>query len=141
MERRPRLKWIVGGALIVLGIGGLAAWALASPGAVSYYTTPSELRTEAASPPGRVLRLGGRVADGGFDRSSSVVRFTVTDGHEDVRVLYRGEVPDTLKPATDVIAEGTLAADGTLHATRVLAKCSSKFVPVEEAGEQLGRKA
>lgn len=120
-----RRKWIVAVSLIVAGIGGLAAWAIATPGAVSYYATPSEVLAD-PDVAGRNLRLGGRVD--GLERNGTLVTFGVTDGDEIVPVRYRGDVPDTLKDATDVIAEGRLDADGTLLATRVLAKCSSKFV-------------
>lgn len=133
-EPRSRAKWIVGGALILLGIGGLSAWAFASPGAVSYFTTPSELEVQAASAPAdRTFRLGGRVAS--LERAGGTVDFTVTDGQSEVPVSYDGEIPDTLKEETDVIAEGTLSSDGTLVASRVLAKCSSKFEDVEDVDE------
>jgi cytochrome c-type biogenesis protein CcmE len=120
---------MVGIGLIVLGIGGLGAWAIASPGAVSYYTTPSEVSVQGTKAMGRQLRVGGRVADDSLHRSGASVIFTVTDGHNSVPVTYRGDVPDTLKQGTDVIAEGRLQPNGTLIATRVLAKCSSKFTP------------
>lgn len=136
-EPGRRLKWVVGLSLLALGVGGLALWTLTTPGAVSYYATASELRAEAEADPARVWRLGGRVET--LDRTGATVVFTVTDGTSSVPVRYRGEVPDTLKAQTDVIAEGTLDGGGTLVATRVLAKCSSKFVPVDQADEHLGR--
>lgn len=139
VERAPkRAKWIAAGAFILLGIGGLAALAVASPGAVSYYATPSEIDSGEADAT-RHLRLGGRVAEDSLDRDGAVVTFVVTDGHSEVPVRYAGEVPDTLQDATDVIAEGRLSPDGTLVADRVLAKCSSKFVPAEDVEEHLGR--
>ena len=128
-------KWIVAVSCIVLGIGGLAAWAVATPGAVSYYATPSEVLSD-ANVQTRNLRVGGRVAD--LVRDGTLVTFGVSDGHEVVPVSYRGDVPDTLKDSTDVIAEGRINAKGTLVATRVLAKCSSKFVD-EDKPEHLGR--
>ena len=112
---RRRLKWTIGIALIVAGIGGLGAWAIASPGAVSYYTTPSEVTVQGPKAMGRQLRVGGRVADGSLQRTGSTVRFTVTDGHNSVPVTYRGDVPDTLKPNTDVIAEGRLQPGGVVR--------------------------
>jgi cytochrome c-type biogenesis protein CcmE len=128
-RRRGRVKWIVGIALILTGVGGLAAWAIASPGAVSYYRTPSEIAAQGAQAMGRQLRIGGQVAKGTMHREGTTVRFSVTDGHSAVPVLYHGDVPDTLRPGTDVVAEGMLQPSGTLVATRVLAKCSSKFAP------------
>jgi cytochrome c-type biogenesis protein CcmE len=115
--------------LVVLG-----TWAVTSPGALSYYKTPSELGDETS---GRTLRVGGRVAD--LERDGSLVTFDLSDGHEAVRVVYRGDVPDTLKNSTDAVAEGSLRSDGSLYATRVQAKCSSKFVSEEDAPEHLGR--
>ena len=125
--------------MIVAGIVALAVWAITSPSAVAYYKTPSELAA-GSSTLGQHLRVGGRVADGSLQRDGTIVRFVVSDGHHEVPVMYSGDVPDTLKDKTDVIAEGSLE-NGTLQATRVLAKCSSKFVPVEDAEDQLGRKA
>lgn len=135
--RSRRAKWAAGITLIVAGIGALAVWAIASPDAVAYYKTPSEIHSTDTG--GRMLRVGGRVAGGSLHRAGTLVRFVVTDGHEAVPVSYRGDVPDTLKDNTDVVAEGRLRPDGTLVATRVLAKCSSKFVPADKADEHLGR--
>ncbi len=128
-RRRARVKWAVGIALIVMGIGGLAVWAMASPGAVSYYRTPSEITARGSEAMGRQLRIGGQVARGSLHRDGTTVTFSVTDGHNAVPVLYHGDVPDTLKAGTDVVAEGILQPSGTLVATLVLAKCSSKFSP------------
>jgi cytochrome c-type biogenesis protein CcmE len=128
-RRQSRLKWTVGIVLVVTGIGGLAAWAIASPGAVSYYRTPSEVAAQGPSAMGRQLRVGGQVASNTLRRDGTTVRFSVTDGRSAVPVLYHGDVPDTLKAGTDVVAEGMLQPSGTLLATRVLAKCSSKFAP------------
>ena len=129
---RSRLKWVVGATLIVVGIGALAAWAIASPGAVSYYATPSEVKVQGAQAMNRQLRVGGRVADDSLRRSGASVRFVVADGHNSLPVVYRGDIPDTLKPGTDVVAEGRLTSDGTLVASRVLAKCSSKYKSVDD---------
>ena len=126
-----RGRWTVGIALIVAGIASLAAWAAASPDALSYYRTPTELAAQLPDPDTRV-RVGGRIVDGSLHRDGSSVRFAVTDGAHQVPVTFNGEVPDTLKEATDAVAEGRIGADGTLVADRVLAKCSSKYVPEQE---------
>jgi cytochrome c-type biogenesis protein CcmE len=127
LSARRRLKWAIGGLLIVCGLGGLAAWAIASPGAVSFYVTPSQVAAQGPAAMSHQLRVGGRV--GSLVRDGTNVRFTVTDGHHAVPVVYHGDIPDTLKVGTDAVADGTLRPDGTLVATRVLAKCSSKFAP------------
>lgn len=127
-----RIKWIAGVSLVVAAIGGLAAWAFLSPGALAYYKSPTEIAAGGAID--GTVRVGGRLVDGTLDRDGSLVRFTVTDGTKTVPVMFRGEVPDTLKEGTDVIAEGRVT-NGTMHATRIQAKCSSKFVPKDRPGD------
>lgn len=136
-HRGPRAKWVVGISLIIAGILGLALWAIASPDALAYYKTPSELESGDASS-GRNLRVGGRVLEGSLERRGTHVSFVITDGRNEVPVNFSGEVPDTLKDGTDAIAEGRLVA-GTLQARRIQAKCSSKFVPEDKTEEHLGR--
>lgn len=133
--RKTRSKWIVGVSMILVAIGGLATWAILSPGALAYYKSPSDIATEGASAMGRTLRVGGRVQDGTLHRHGSSVEFTITDGHHSVPVTFTGDVPDTLKPGTDAIAQGKLSADGTMRADQVQAKCSSKFVPKGRPGD------
>lgn len=125
-----RARWLVGAGLILLGIAGLGVWAMRTPGAVSYFVTPSEVN--ARGPSAQTFRLGGRVAPATLVRKGSSVTFAVVDDKAAVRVAYRGEVPDTLKEGTDVVAEGRLREDGVLAADRVMAKCSSRFVPKVE---------
>jgi len=129
-----RTKWIAGVTLIVVAVLGLATWAMLSPGALAYYKTPSQVFTGDRASFDGTLRLGGRVADGTLVRNGTLVHFTITDGHHGVPVVYRGDVPDTLKNGTDAIATGTITG-GTMHATGVQAKCSSKFVPKDRPSD------
>lgn len=133
-EPKPgRIKWLAGISLVVAAIAGLAAWAFLSPGALAYYKTPTDIAAGVGTIDDTV-RVGGRLVDGTLDRDGTLVRFTVTDGENTVPVVFRGEVPDTLKEGTDVIAEGRID-DGTMRATRIQAKCSSKFVPKDRPGD------
>ena len=133
-SRSGRGKWVAGVTLIVAAIAGLAVWAMFSPGALAYYKTPSEIVSGGRATFDGSLRLGGRVADGSLVRSGTSVRFTITDGRASIPVTFRGDVPDTLKDGTDAIASGEIS-DGTMHATAVQAKCSSKFVPKDRPGD------
>ena len=134
-SRPHRGKWVAGVSLIVAAIAGLAVWAMFSPGALAYYRTPSDIVSGGRASFDGTLRLGGRVVDGSLERNGTRVRFTITDGHAAVPVTFRGDVPDTLKNGTDAIASGTIGPDGTMDATAVQAKCSSKFVPKDRPGD------
>ena len=128
-HKPQRLRWSLGISLVVAGIGALAFWAVASPGALAYYKTPTEVAAQHISPEQNV-RVGGRVHD--LHREAGFASFTLTDGKHNVSVSYHGEVPDTLKNGTDGVAEGHLQQDGSLTAQHVQAKCSSKFMTKQD---------
>jgi cytochrome c-type biogenesis protein CcmE len=134
-KKPQRLRWGVGISLIVLGIGALAFWAVASPGALAYYKTPTEVAAQHADG-ARNIRVGGRVRE--LHREAGFAAFVLTDGKNKVPVSYHGEVPDTLKNGTDGVAEGKISPDGTLVASRVQAKCSSKFMTKKDRTKKFG---
>ena len=61
------------------------------------------------------------------------VTFVVTDSVQRVPVVYSGLLPDLFKEGKGVVAQGTLRADGTFHATEVLAKHDENYMPPEAA--------
>ena len=117
------LRWGAPVAVVAACVGYLIY--SASGGSAEYYLTVSELRSHAQS--GQV-RVAGVVqddvqkSDGGLH-----VTFTEKDGTASMPVEYSGALPDIFKPGITVVAEGRLGADGTFHATTLLAKCPSLF--------------
>ena len=89
--------------------------------------------------PGEPARVHGYVAEGSIERdvAGRRVRFEVQNhpphaGGDSGPRLAVGfsslETPDLFKDGAEVVVEGRLAAaDGTFHATNLLAKCPSKF--------------
>jgi cytochrome c-type biogenesis protein CcmE len=108
-----------------------------------FFVSPSELTTSTYG--GRKLRLGGLVARGTVERSSSTgsagVRFIVTDGNADVLVVYRGILPDLFREGQGVVVLGARNADGVFQASEVLAKHDETYMPkdVAEALKKSGR--
>ena len=66
----------------------------------------------------------------GFDASGIRV---ITDKRATLPVTYTGVLPDLFREGQGVVAEGTLAADGTFQADNVLAKHDEKYMPPEVA--------
>ncbi|MFX7808601.1 cytochrome c maturation protein CcmE, partial [Acinetobacter baumannii] len=60
-------------------------------------------------PLGERFRLGGLVAPGSVQRSGGSLRFSVTDGAQQVVVRYRGVLPDLFREGKGVVAQGRLA--------------------------------
>src|SRR5690606_1007293 len=98
----------------------------------TYYLTPSELAAKVSDDPGFVntgVKVGARVVDGTIvrDPSGRALTFQMTDGGQTYNVSYTGIAPDTFTDGVDVVVEGRLHADGTFHATTLLAKCASRY--------------
>ena len=126
--RHKRFAWI-GAGVVALGVA--AALVLnAFQSNLVFFFTPTQV-AEREAPQGRPFRIGGLVESGSLvrERDSLTVRFRVTDTAKTIPVVYTGLLPDLFKEGKGVVAQGTLGADGTFHASEVLAKHDENYMP------------
>lgn len=143
--KRKRL-WLVVGSVAVLGCAATLVLTALSDNIVFFYS-PTQI-AEKQIPPERRFRMGGLVEAGSVQKSadSQETRFTVTDTHKTVAVVYRGLLPDLFREGQGVVAEGSLGADGVFVAREILAKHDENYMPPEvakalkEAGQWKERK-
>lgn len=128
-RRGTRRRFLVAGLVIVAAISYMIYAAMQSSS--EYYVTAGELKAMGAQAIDRPVRLGGRVVEGSVqrDRGAEAMAFSLTDGNDAMPVVYRGVVPDSFGPGTDVILQGALGADGTFRASNMMTKCASKYEP------------
>lgn len=118
------------GALIVVILGALAWLAV---GGISdtktYYKTIAELNQMGEQAKDKRLRVGGDVAANSIVREGSNVTFTMAQEKLQLKVVYNGidPLPDTFRPGAQALADGKMGADGVFHATKIQAKCASKY--------------
>jgi cytochrome c-type biogenesis protein CcmE len=117
-------------ALIVVVIGTLV-W-LATAGITdtkTYYKTISELSQMGDRAYGQRIRVGGDIADGSIQRVGSTVQFTLKQDTKQLKVAYLGTdpLPDTFRSGAQALADGKLDRDGVFRASRIQAKCASKY--------------
>lgn len=116
---------------------GLSLYALRDN--VSLFRSPADvailrLEKSPAVAPGRVFRLGGLVVTGSLQKDPMddlAITFFVTDTRNEIKVLYRGIVPDLFREGQGVVAKGALDADGNFRATELLAKHDENYMPPE----------
>jgi cytochrome c-type biogenesis protein CcmE len=62
-------------------------------------------------------------------RQGNSVRFTLAQDNLRLNVIYTGSepLPDTFKPGAQALADGKLGPDGVFHASKIQAKCASKY--------------
>ena len=141
--KRKRL-WLLLGSLGVLGVAVALVLTALNDNLVFFYS-PTQI-AEKKIPPERHFRLGGLVEAGSVKKNGQEVRFTVTDTHKTVAVIYRGLVPDLFREGQGVVAEGSLGPDGVFLAREVLAKHDENYMPpevakaIKEAGQWRERK-
>jgi cytochrome c-type biogenesis protein CcmE len=130
MTRKQRRLTLIGGSVGVLAVAvGLVLYAMS--GSIVFFNSPTDIVEKHPAPSTRI-RLGGLVKPGSLERGADLrVKFEVTDGKSDVPVRYQGVVPDLFREGQGVVAEGTLARDGTFDADTVLAKHDERYMPKE----------
>ncbi len=144
MTPKRRRLWMLVASLVVLGAAVALVLTELNDNLVFFYS-PSQV-AEKNVPAERRFRLGGLVEMGSVKKNGQEVRFTVTDTHKTIAVVYRGLLPNLFREGQGVIAEGSLGPDGVFVAREVLAKHDENYMPpevakaIKEAGQWKERK-
>ena len=126
---RKKLKFIVGGVIVVIAIGFLGYQGFVS--SATYYYTVSEFAAQQSNFADKNVRVAGNVTDGTIERQGTTLKFAMAEGSDDLKVVYKGVVPDTFKAGIEAVVLGKLNSEGIFEATELLAKCPSKYEPVD----------
>ncbi len=133
MKRKHRRLSVV--VLGMLFLGGAAALVLtALEDNIVFFFSPTQV-AEKAPAPGKRLRIGGLVKEQSRRRLDDGVTeaFVVTDLANEIKVTYRGVLPDLFREGQGVVAEGTFNQEGVFMASEVLAKHDENYMPAEVA--------
>jgi len=118
--------------VITLAVIGSVAWLILSGVKQTglHYMSVTELAQLEAPPKAGGFRLDGKVKAGSiqYDQKAPRLTFAMTDGGESIGVVYDGLLPDAFGDGREVVVEGTYRhADKTLHASKLVTKCPSKY--------------
>jgi len=123
--------------LIIAVILGTLGW-LAAGGinqTASYYKEIAELERMGPNGVDKRLRVGGDVEANSISRDGRDVHFVLVQEKDGVKrrlnVVYNGidPLPDTFKDNApcQALVDGKLGSDNVFHATKLQAKCASKY--------------
>ncbi len=118
--------------VVTLAVIGGVAWLISSGVKETglHYMTVTELAQLSQAPKADGFRLDGKIAAGSvvYDQRVPRLAFRMTDGKEAIGVVYDGLMPDAFAEGREVVVEGTYVhADRTLHASKLVTKCPSKY--------------
>lgn len=113
---------VIVGVLVWLAMGGISE-------SKTYYKTIAEIGQMGDQAKGKRLRVGGDVEQGSIVRKGSEVSFVMHQESVRLKVVYNGidPLPDTFKDGAQALADGKLGPDGVFQASKIQAKCASKY--------------
>jgi len=113
---------VILGTLAWLAVGGISE-------TKTYYMTIAEVTKLPKDNAEKRIRVGGDVQANSIQRDGNKVHFTLAQDNLRLNVEYTGTepLPDTFKDGSQALADGKLGADGVFHASKIQAKCASKY--------------
>ena len=132
--KHKQLKFVVGSVAIVLALSYLGFSGFKE--SMSYYQTVPELYASGDRAYERSLRIEGDVVPGSIVRGSRETTFVIGPENQTMQVKYIGTdpLPDTFRDYAQAVVEGTYGRDGVFTATKMQAKCASKYEKEAAAG-------
>jgi cytochrome c-type biogenesis protein CcmE len=113
---------VIIGTLVWLAVGGINQ-------TKTYYKTIGELREMGNGAMGKRLRVAGDVESGSIVRTGREVAFILHQEDVRLKVVYDGAepLPDTFRDGAQALADGRMGTDGVFRASKIQAKCASKY--------------
>jgi cytochrome c-type biogenesis protein CcmE len=126
MDKR-KIKFLVGSLIIVAAIAWLGFSGFDE--SLAYYKTVDELKLMKDDAYDKRLRVAGNVVAGSIERLPGMVKFKLEQKGDTLPVSYVGRelLPDTFKDGAQALAEGHLTRTGEFEASKIQAKCASKY--------------
>ena len=102
---------------------------------IVFFHSPTDIATNRELSTDRRLRVGGLVKPESWQKAADGLthNFAITDLNNEIRVAYRGIMPDLFREGQGVVVEGRMQSDGHFRADEVLAKHDENYMPPEVA--------
>ena len=125
MKRKTRN--IVGTLIILVVFGFLLSTSIRN--SYKYYYTVEEAISKSKELSGKEIKIAGIVKKGSVSlkKGESALSFILAGTNKELKVDYKGQIPDTFKEETPVVIEGKFSSDTEFNARVLLTKCASKY--------------
>jgi cytochrome c-type biogenesis protein CcmE len=98
---------------------------------ILYFNSPTEIKISEDIDFNKRIRIGGMVKKNTLEITDQEIRFVVTDFKNEIKVSFKGTVPNLFAEEKGVVAEGKLQDKKFFIAERILAKHDENYMPPE----------
>ena len=101
---------------------------------IVYFYTPNDLIEKFGDTKNiqNKIRIGGLVLESSIKKEGEKTSFMITDRKKEVKVVFKGPLPDLFREGQGIVAEG-MFQNNNFIANEVLAKHDENFMPPEVA--------
>ena len=101
---------------------------------IVYFYTPNDLIEKFGDTKNiqNKIRIGGLVLESSIKKEGEITIFMITDRKKEVKVVFKGPLPDLFREGQGIVAEG-IFQNNNFIASEVLAKHDENYMPPEVA--------
>ncbi len=98
---------------------------------ILYFNSPTDIRDNQDIDFNKKIRVGGMVKTNTLNIQEQEIIFIITDFKNEIKVSYKGTIPNLFSEGKGVVAEGKLQDKKFFIAERILAKHDENYMPPE----------
>ena len=98
---------------------------------ILYFKTPTDIRVSQDIDFNKKIRVGGMVKKNTLNIKDQEILFIITDLKNEIKVSFKGTIPNLFSEGKGVVAEGKLQDKKFFIADRILAKHDENYMPPE----------
>ena len=96
-----------------------------------YFNSPTDIKIKQDIDFNKKIRVGGMVKKNTLKIKDQEIRFIITDFKNEIKVSFKGTIPNLFAEGKGVVAEGKLQDKKFFIADRILAKHDENYMPPE----------
>ena len=96
-----------------------------------YFNSPTDIKINQDIDFNKKIRVGGMVKKNTLMIKDQEIRFIITDFKNEIKVSFKGTIPNLFAEGKGVVAEGKLQDKKFFIADRILAKHDENYMPPE----------
>tara|TARA_B100000963_G_C22507230_1_gene616592 strand:+ start:307 stop:735 length:429 start_codon:yes stop_codon:yes gene_type:complete len=98
---------------------------------ILYFNSPTDIKAKQDIDFNEKIRVGGMVKKNSLNIDSQEIIFVITDFKNEIKVSFKGTIPNLFAEGKGVVAEGKLQDKKFFIADRILAKHDENYMPPE----------